>query len=127
MRFEVSNLKLSTAKLYRGWIIGHHIRNGKLYIDVELDECPGTTFIKVVPTDTNPQSLFVRLAENLQLFTDDGYIETDYLNDTAIICNLQRGGDHKLYVQRLELDEQYYTVVDDDEEDTDDDNIYDEE
>lgn len=120
MKFEVSNLKLSTAKLYHGWIVGHRINNEKLYIEVKLDECPETTtFIKVVPIDTNPQSLFVRLAENLQLFTEDGFIETDYLNDTAIVCNLQKGRDNIYYVHRLELDEQYYTMVDD-EEDTDD-------
>ena len=125
MRFEISQLKVKEGKIYRGWIVDNRIDHEKLYIYVELEKCPGTRFLKVVPIDLNPQSLFVKLANNLQIIDDDGFIETDYLQDIAVKANLRKGNSSVLYVNHLELDEAYYAQINnEDEEDNTDDYIY---
>lgn len=116
MRFEISQLKVKEGKLYRGWIKDNRISQTKLYIYVELDKCPGTRFLKVVPIDLNPQSLFCRLAQNLQIFDDDGFIETDYLQDIAVKANLRKGNDMQYYINHLELDEEYYEEISEENE-----------
>lgn len=125
MRFEISKINVKAGKSYRGWVIDNRIDHDKLYIYVELDKCPGTKFLKVVPIDLNPQSVFCKLARSLELFDDEGYIETDYLKGLAVIASLQKGNDSVLYVNHLELDEEYYQQLFDENDDgVDDDEIY---
>lgn len=125
MKFEIADIKVKPGKLYRGWITGHHIDQDKrkLYIEVELDKSPGTKFLKVVPIDLNPQSTFCRLGYALDILDEDGYIETEYLKDIAVMANLREGNDMALYINHLELDEAYYQQLDADDE-YDDDEIY---
>ena len=123
MRFEISKMNIKTGKLYQGWIVDNRIDDNKLYIYVELDEFPGTRFLKVVPIDSNPQSTFCRISENLNILDDEGYIETDYLKDIAIIANLKKANNSVWYINRLERDELYYQQTED-EDDEDDEDIY---
>lgn len=122
MKFEINKLNIKAGKLYRGWIMGHRIEQQKLFIYVDLDEFPGTRFLKVVPIDSNHQSTFCRISENLNILDDEGYIETDYLKDIAIIATLKKANNSIWYVNRLERDELYYQQTED--EDDEDEDIY---
>ena len=124
MFFDVTEINLVPHKFYRGWIVNHRIYNEKLYIEVEFEECRNTFFLKVLPISTSPQSDFVVLAEKLRLFTEEGRIETDYLNDKAVLANLRRGTDNRLYVNQIKLNELFYATQDDDEDEEDEDYIY---
>lgn len=101
--------------------MGNRIEQQKLYIYVELDEFPGTRFLKVVPIDSNPQSTFCRISENLDIFDDEGYIETDYLKEIAIIASLKKAENSVWYISRLERDETYYQQIEDDDDEDDED------
>lgn len=120
MRFQINELNVKPGKLYRGWIKDYRVDQKKLYIYVELDKCLGTRFVKVVPIDLNPQSSFCKLARNLAIFDDEGFIETDYLKETAVMANLKKGNDSVLYVNHLELDEVYYQQINEEDDDIDD-------
>ena len=126
MKFQIDELKVKPGKLYRGWITGHRIDQdkNKLFIEVELDKSPGTKFLKVVPIDLNPQSTFCKLAYSLDILDEEGYIETEYLKDIAVMANLREGNDMALYINHLELDEAYYQQIDAEDDDYDDDYIY---
>lgn len=124
MKFEISRLKVKEGKIYRGWIVDNRVDHDKLYIYVELDKCPGTRFLKVVPIDLNPQSLFVKLANNLQIIDEDGFIETDYLHEIAVRANLRKANDSRYYINHLELDEAYYAQFKDENENAEEDEIF---
>lgn len=125
MKFEINKLNIKAGKLYRGWIMGHRIEQQKLYIYVDLDEFPGTRFLKVVPIDSNPQSTFCRISENLNILDDEGYIETDYLKEIAIVANLKKANNSVWYINRLERDMTYYQQTEDeDDDDVEDEYIY---
>ncbi|MDE6435224.1 MAG: hypothetical protein K2L07_13455 [Lachnospiraceae bacterium] len=108
MIIQVKGKQLKEGAFYRGIISEHKITDSKLIICVIFDKDAETEYIKSIRIEDNVNSAFVNLAKSLDLFDENGNIDTDYLEDLHVKANLQRGYDERLYIDKLEIDDKYY-------------------
>ena len=116
MKIAIMGKKLKENVAYRGVVSRHKQTESRLTIFVIFNRDPETEYIKSIQIDQNINSAFVKMAEALELFDEDGDVATDFLDDLHVIANLQKGYDDRLYIDRIIVDEKFYATLADAEE-----------
>lgn len=110
MILTIKGSSIKPRKKYLGFITGHAVDKKKmiLRVFVTLDAEPDVEYMQVIPISHNQNSKFASFAKRMGIFTEDGKVDTDSLNDLAVEAILARGKDGTLYVNHISIDYEYY-------------------
>lgn len=119
MQIEFVKPSIQAGRSYRGEISRYTTNRSKtaLYVFVVIDEEPELEFMKKFDAD---MSIFSQLADfcaDMDIFLDELIADLEQLKGRRVIVRLKRGRNQKLYVEKIRLDEEYYSEEDEEERD----------
>lgn len=115
MKIEFVKPEVQAGKEYKGEITRYKLdeRNRAFRGFIVLDKEPQIEFMKRIDIDWEVNSAFAAFCCEMGIYTeDDDSAELDELIDTRVIAVLKKGEDGKLYVGKIQLDEEYYQEQD---------------
>lgn len=104
MKYKVEQSKIRAGKLYSGVITRHFDYPASLKVCIELDDEPGVEYFLIIAIEKNPNSRFVRFSRKMDIFDENGRIDTDLLDGLPVKAILQYWNDGNLYVSSLCID-----------------------
>lgn len=120
MEIEFIKPKVFVGKRYYGEITRFK-PNGEqtaLFIFVRLDDEPNLEFMKRFDADMSIQSHLANFCRDMGVFTSERTADLTGLIGTRVIVRLTRYNE-KLYVNKIWLDEEFYSSDEEDEEEDD--------
>lgn len=116
IKFVTPKVKENTR--YRGEIVDYSV-DAELYIlriYVTIDKEPTIRFMKRIDAELEINSYLYNLCDELRLLKDDGTADLDLLIGTRVIVTLKQGSNEKFYINKINLDERYYSEQEEDNE-----------
>lgn len=111
MQIKFVKPEVKAGKEYKGEIARYKMdeKNKAFRVFVVLDKEPQIEFMKRIDIDWEVNSAFAAFCYEMGIYSeDDDLAELDELTGTRVIAVLNKGEDGKLYVGKIQLDEEYY-------------------
>lgn len=121
MEIEFIRPRVFAGKRYHGEITRFKLNSERtaLFIFVRLDNEPSMEFMKRFDADISIQSRLFDFCQDMQIFTGERTADLKELEGRRVIVRLTRYNG-KLYVDKIWLDEAYYSSDEEEEDDEED-------